>query len=68
MQPVFLNLQEVAELLRVDHKTVRAMIRRGELPAAKVGVQFRIPRSAIDALVKTGEASSAAASEPKPAA
>ena len=42
-----LTIPEVAELLRVAEKTVYALAQRGELPAFKVGGQWRFSRSAI---------------------
>jgi excisionase family DNA binding protein len=35
-------VEEVADLLAVDHKTVRAMIEHGDLPALRVGRVLRI--------------------------
>jgi excisionase family DNA binding protein len=42
--------EEVAELLHLSPGGVRAMIRRGDLRAIKVGRRHLIPESAIDAL------------------
>lgn len=44
-----LTLQEVAEYLRVAEKTVLRMARRGEIPSAKVGGQWRFRKRRIDA-------------------
>jgi excisionase family DNA binding protein len=46
--PEYLSVQEAADLLRVNHKTVRAEVRRGRLPALQVGTVLRIPRAALD--------------------
>lgn len=39
--------EEVAQYLRVTERTVRRLIERGELQAARVGRQYRIPESAL---------------------
>ena len=46
--PAFLTVDECAELLRVDRKTVYTAIRAGRLPALRLGRLFRIARSDID--------------------
>jgi excisionase family DNA binding protein len=46
--PAVLTVDEVAELLRVDRKTVYEQIARGELPGARrVGRAIRISRDAV---------------------
>jgi excisionase family DNA binding protein len=45
--PDVLTLAEAAELLRVDEKTVAAMADSGELPARKLGDEWRLTRSAV---------------------
>ena len=40
-------LRQVAELLRVSKRTVERLIRRKELPALKVGGQWRISASQL---------------------
>ncbi len=42
-----LTAQEAADLLGVSERTVRRRINAGELPAAKVAGQYRIPASAV---------------------
>ena len=37
----YLTIDDVAELLQVSHKTVRRLVWRGEIPAFKVGNQWR---------------------------
>jgi excisionase family DNA binding protein len=39
---------EVAVIFRVPPETVRRLIRRGDLPAVRLGRTYRIPRSVID--------------------
>jgi excisionase family DNA binding protein len=40
----------VTQLLAVEHKTVRRLIDRGELPALRVGRVLRIDRADLEAL------------------
>ena len=42
-----LTVDEVAHWLSVDPRTVRDMGRRGELPAGKVGTQWRFDRRMV---------------------
>lgn len=50
-EPLF-TPDEVAEIFKVSGDTVRQMIRAGELPAVKIGRQYRVPKSAIDRLFR----------------
>jgi excisionase family DNA binding protein len=43
-EPEYLNVREVATLLKVKEKTVREWIARGEIEAYKIGKEFRIRR------------------------
>lgn len=43
-----LTVAEAADRLRVCPDTVRAAIRRGELPAVRIGRTIRIPLAALD--------------------
>ncbi len=47
-QSDMLTVEEVAKELRVDAKTVRRWIQRGELIAIDVGREYRIRRSDLD--------------------
>jgi excisionase family DNA binding protein len=40
---LFVTPVEVAELLEMDPRTVRAALQRGEIPGFKVGAWWRIP-------------------------
>jgi excisionase family DNA binding protein len=40
--------KEVAEYLRISQTTLYRLIRRGEIPSFKVGVDYRFRRDAID--------------------
>jgi excisionase family DNA binding protein len=45
-----LTVQECADRLAVDHKTMRRLIDRGELPALRVGRVLRIDPDDLEAL------------------
>ena len=46
-----LTVGEVAEHFRISSETVRALIRRGEIRAVRIGHVFRIPREEIARLL-----------------
>ncbi|MFT4122215.1 MAG: helix-turn-helix domain-containing protein [Microbacteriaceae bacterium] len=48
----FLTVAEVAELMRVSSMTVYRMVHSGELPAVRFGRSFRIPESAVLAVLQ----------------
>ncbi len=43
----FLTVAEVAAIMRVSKMTVYRLVHSGELPAARVGRSFRVPRDAV---------------------
>ena len=43
-----MTVEEVADYLRVTEKTIYRLLRRGEIPATKVGHQWRFGRSSIE--------------------
>ena len=45
-----INVKEAAEYLRLDQKTILTCIKKGKIPAAKVGRTYRIRKADIDAL------------------
>ena len=45
--PDVLTPAQLAELLQVDEKTVRELARRGEIPARKIGREWRFSRAAV---------------------
>ena len=49
----FLTVAEVAARMRVSKMTVYRMVHGGELPAARVGRSFRVPRRAVEELLRT---------------
>lgn len=51
MKDAILTIPEVAELLRIAEKTVYTLAQRGEIPAFKVGGQWRFSRGAIQSWI-----------------
>lgn len=47
-----LTVEQVADLLQVTPATIRSVINRGDLRAARVGRQHRITREALDAYLE----------------
>ncbi len=47
-----LTVAEVADILRVSTMTVYRLIRSGELPAVRVGRNYRVRRAALDAYLE----------------
>lgn len=47
-QVQFLTVAEVAATMRVSKMTVYRLVHGGELPAARVGRSFRVPRHAVE--------------------
>jgi excisionase family DNA binding protein len=50
----FLTLNEVCELFRVSPDTVQRMIKRKEIPAFKVGNQWRFKRDYLLRIIEQG--------------
>ncbi len=48
--PEFLTVDEAADLLRVDRKTIYSEIAASRMPHIKLGRVIRIPRGVIDSL------------------
>jgi excisionase family DNA binding protein len=48
----FLTVAEVAEMMRVSTMTVYRMVHAGEMPAIRFGRSFRIPESAVIAVIE----------------
>ena len=51
-----LTLPEVAELLRIAEKTVYSLAQRGEIPAFKVGGQWRFKQADINSWIEKQKA------------
>jgi excisionase family DNA binding protein len=47
-QVQFLTVAEVASMMRVSKMTVYRLVHAGDLPAARVGRSFRVPRAAVE--------------------
>ena len=58
MSDEILTLPEVAQLLKVAEKTVYSMAQKGQLPAFKVGGQWRFKRVDIDLWIEQRKAAS----------
>jgi len=56
MQDEILTLPEVAQLLKVAEKTVYSMAQKGQLPAFKVGGQWRFKRADLDKWIEDPKA------------
>jgi len=50
-----MTVNEVAALIRVHRVTVHKMVMRGELPAFRIGVFWRIRRDHVDQLLARGD-------------
>ena len=49
----FLTVTEVAAIMRVSKMTVYRLVHGGELPAARVGRSFRVPRHAVEEYLRS---------------
>jgi len=49
----FLTVAEVADMMRVSNMTVYRLVHSGELPAVRFGRSFRIPETAVEAVIQT---------------
>ena len=58
MRDEILTLPEVAQLLKVAEKTVYSMAQKGQLPAFKVGGQWRFKRVDLDQWIEQRKAAS----------
>ncbi|MDI3538257.1 MAG: hypothetical protein PWQ13_280 [Bacillota bacterium] len=57
-KPTVLNVEEVADLLRVSTQTVYNMIKDGRIPAKKIGREWRFSRYQIERLLHDNETGS----------
>ncbi|HIC91471.1 MAG TPA: DNA-binding protein [Syntrophaceae bacterium] len=46
--PDVYTVEEFANIFKISVEAVRNLIRKGEIPAIKIGKQYRIPRSVVD--------------------
>jgi len=49
--PGLLTVQEAAHELRMGYRGTLAAIKRGDLPARRIGKEYRVPQTSVDALV-----------------
>lgn len=49
VRPKVYTVAEIAQLFSISQRVVRNLIRKGELPALRIGRSYRIPRKAADA-------------------
>lgn len=47
-----LSIEEVAEILGLEYKTIYRLVRNGELPAAKVGRVYRVYKADLEAFLE----------------
>lgn len=50
--PAWLNMRETTDFLGCHERTVRARVATGELPAYRLGREFRFRREDVEALLK----------------
>lgn len=55
----WLSLEEISRHLGVSKDTIRAWIKKGNIPYHKVGRQYKFRRSEVDAWVESGESANA---------
>ena len=48
-QPSFMTTDEVLDFLRINPRTIYRLIHRGDLPAVRVGRQWRFRQSDVEA-------------------
>jgi len=46
--PEVYTVEEFAKLFRLSPEAVRTLIRKGEIPAIRIGNQYRIPQDVVD--------------------
>ncbi len=56
--PDILTIEQIAAELQVAHETIRNWIKRGVLPAIKVGHVYRVKREDLDAMLAREQSSS----------
>lgn len=46
--PEVYTVEEFAKLFKLSPEAVRTLIRKGEIPAIRIGTQYRIPQDIVD--------------------
>ena len=59
--PEIMNIEEVADLLRVSTQTIYTLARNGKLPATKIGREWRFSRVKIMGLINSSSSGEEAA-------
>ena len=59
--PKILTLPEVADYLRVHPSTIYRLVKKGQIPALKIGSDWRFNRESIDEWLAAAETSTAPA-------
>lgn len=54
MNEKYLTAREVEQRLRIARHTLYRLIKQGVVPAVRVGGQFRIPETALNAALRRG--------------
>ncbi|MBN1902339.1 helix-turn-helix domain-containing protein [Candidatus Sumerlaeota bacterium] len=52
-QNEFLTIDELADMLKISTRTIRRILKRGDLPAMRIGRQLRFNREAVNEWLKT---------------
>lgn len=55
MSVALLTIPEIAVMARVSRMTIYRLVHAGELPAVRVGRQFRVPEDVVRAYLTTGK-------------
>lgn len=53
-EETFYTIREIADVLRINPRTVRKMIAEGQIEAIKVRDEYRIRQSALNAFIRKG--------------
>jgi excisionase family DNA binding protein len=56
-QPEVMSVNEARKYLKKRHTIVMALVESGEIPARKIGCQYRISKAALDQWLARGDAS-----------
>lgn len=62
-----MTVKEVASMLRVSQQTLYKMIEQGEIPALRIGTQWRFERERVVAWIQQGGSTSQPDTPPEPA-
>lgn len=54
-RPKLLTVREVADTLRLSRMTIYRLVHAGEIRSVRVGRSFRIPRTAVDEILRRNQ-------------